>query len=215
MRRISHWTPRYVMNRVSWWAYQRNHPDQPWLNPDAVRLLERLLLPNDQGLEWGSGRSTAWFAGRVKHLTSVEHNPQWHQIVSEQLRAAGRTNVTYKLLPAPQEGREAESEYVRAYESFAAGSLGFVLVDGVARDFCVAGVLDRIAPGGVLVIDDAHRYFDHQTYSPLSRNGRGPANERWGQVARTLSGWRHMWTSQGISDTAIWIRPAIAAAPGA
>jgi hypothetical protein len=46
------------------------HPDVPWLTRQAVEILEDWLKPGYVGLEWGSGRSTLWFARRVSHLTS-------------------------------------------------------------------------------------------------------------------------------------------------
>jgi putative heme iron utilization protein len=49
------------------------HPNWPWLTKEAILLLERLLRPDDIGLEFGSGRSTIWFAERVEKLISIEH----------------------------------------------------------------------------------------------------------------------------------------------
>ena len=68
MRKIGHWTPRYVVNRVAWFVYERRNMDKPWLTPRAVELLSELILPTDTGIEWGSGRSTAWFAKRLKQF---------------------------------------------------------------------------------------------------------------------------------------------------
>lgn len=207
MRKFGHLTPRYIVNRVRWALYEKRNPDKPWLTPDAIRILDRLLVPSDLGLEWGSGRSTRWFAKRVKHLTSVEDHPEWHARVSNQLRDAGITNVTYERYDTPEPGRESESQYVRVAERFEPRSLGFVLVDGQARDFCAEAVLDKIVVGGVLVIDNANWYLDRQSHAPGSRGGQGPANPRWAGIHERLNQWRHVWTTQGVTDTAIWIRP--------
>jgi hypothetical protein len=65
-------TPRYVCNRTRQYLYERRHPDAQWLTPAAIGLLGSLLRPTDGGAEFGSGRSTIWFAERVTGLTSIE-----------------------------------------------------------------------------------------------------------------------------------------------
>jgi hypothetical protein len=72
-----HWTPRYVFNRLNVIVYQRMHAGHPWLTAQAISLLDGLLRPIDVGLEWGSGRSTAWFGQRISALTSIEHDALW------------------------------------------------------------------------------------------------------------------------------------------
>jgi predicted O-methyltransferase YrrM len=189
------------------WLYERQNQDKPWLTGEATKLLSSLLRPDDVGLEWGSGRSTVWFAKRVKHLTSMEDDAAWYEMVRERLAQAKLDNVTYMLSntvsPDP-----ATSEYVRIADRFADGSLGFALVDGnISRDLCAEAAIPKIAPGGLLVIDNANWYLDHPTHSPNARYGKGPLNETWKRVQNKLTNWRMIWTSTGCSDTAIWIRP--------
>jgi len=211
MRDIGHWTPRYVVNRVAWYFYERRNMDKPWLTPRATELLTELLLPTDTGIEWGSGRSTAWFAKRLKHLTSIENNRQWYDMVTKRLAEQNLKNVTYHFAPSPPEDHGARnSQYVTLSSSIPDRSLGLALVDGVAREHCTEAIIPKIAPGGLLVIDNANWFFDHPTHSPTSRVGKGPSNEVWARTAETLSSWRLIWTTQGISDTGIWIRPASA-----
>ena len=64
----SHRTPRYVYHRTRQLFYERAHPADPWLTPAAIGLLATLLRPADTGAEFGSGRSTLWFAARVAEL---------------------------------------------------------------------------------------------------------------------------------------------------
>lgn len=204
----SHWTPRYLLDRISWEVYQRRHPEEPWLTPDAIAMLSTLLLPSDTGIEWGSGRSTCWLARRLASLTSVEHVPEWHRNVTEMLRRQHITNVTYRLEPHPGGTDIERCPYVDVVDTFPPASLGFALVDGESRVFCALRVLDKLKPGGVLVIDNINWYLDHPTRSPSSRAGVGPANAHWGELAERLQGWRHVWTTSGVTDTAIWFKPA-------
>lgn len=130
MRSIAHWTPRYVANRLRLMAWERIHPDQPWLTQDAIHLLEQLLRPADVGLETGSGRSTRWFASRTAHLTSVEHDAAWHAIVAQQLARAGiSSKVTYSLCPDGA-GERPDSRYVGAIAALGDRSLDYALIDG-------------------------------------------------------------------------------------
>jgi len=79
MRSFGHLTPRYIWNRLALIVYEQNNPNLPWITRDMINILETWLRPTDIGLEFGSGRSTSWFASRVSHLTSVEDNSEWYQ----------------------------------------------------------------------------------------------------------------------------------------
>ncbi|HYE03560.1 MAG TPA: class I SAM-dependent methyltransferase [Phycisphaerales bacterium] len=207
MRSIRHWTPRYVRNRVAAALYQRRNMDKPWLTPAANSMLATLLKPTDAGIEWGSGRSTCWLAQRLATLTSVEHDPAWHGRVREMIAARGLTNVDYRLVTERDPEGPERSPYVRVCAEMPDRSLGFALVDGVIREFCALAVLPKLAPGGVLVVDNINWFLDHPTHSPASRVGKGPANERWGEFVRHVAGWRMIWTSSGVTDTAIFFKP--------
>ena len=78
MRTFRHWTPAYIVNRITEKVYRKNHPGDPWLTPAAVQFLKGYLKASDQGLEFGSGGSTIWFAKRIDSLTSIEQKvPIW------------------------------------------------------------------------------------------------------------------------------------------
>jgi predicted O-methyltransferase YrrM len=107
--------------------------------------------------------------------------------------------------------RSAPREYARAIEPFEGGALDFVLVDGIRREECARAALSKIAPGGLLVIDNANWFLPSRSRSPNSRRPRGAdahASPIWREVAEALEGWRRIWTSNGVTDTAIWIRPS-------
>jgi predicted O-methyltransferase YrrM len=208
MRTFRHWKPRYVVDRVRELRYTRRHPDAPWLTPQATQLLTTMLRPTDLGVEFGSGRSTLWLAGRVRHLTSVEHDEEWYGAVAFRLKDQGVHNVDYLFAPpdAPAD-RGAESEYARTMVRFADGSLDFVLVDGTYRDACARLALGKLRPGGLLIIDNVDRYLPSDSRSPAARGlTQGPAGPVWSEVAEVLAGWRRIWTSNGVWDTAIFVR---------
>jgi hypothetical protein len=187
--------PVVAAHRVWRASYERRHPDHPWLAPGAIRFCERTLHAGMTGLEWGSGRSTTWFAQRIKHLTSVEHVPEWHARVAERVRAAALTNVDLRLIDMPSDPAELEalywqgSAYVRVAEEFEDNSLDFVVVDGLFRQECIGRAVPKIASGGYLLVDDT------KTLARL---------EDWGVPA----GWPIAYRSRmPVAETTIWRKP--------
>jgi predicted O-methyltransferase YrrM len=205
----SHRTPRYVRDRTRQMIYERVHPDDPWLTPAAIRLLSTLLRPADRGAEFGSGRSTSWFAARVAALTSVEHDPRWHEAVTAALKDRGLTNVEYILATEDQPmERGGESAYARAALAFPDATLDFALVDGHYRDYSAKFILPKLKSGGMLIIDNVNWYLPCTSKAPNSRTAAlGPATSVWAEVWQELTGWRTIWTSSGVWDTAIFIKP--------
>lgn len=188
--------------------YQRRHPDAPWLTAEAVRLLDTMLRPSDTGAEFGSGRSTLWLARRCAQLTSVEHDESWHASVSAALARAGITRVDYQCHPRDEPDVSGDrSAYAKAAQLIGDESIDFALVDGVYRDYVALFLLPKIRPGGMLIIDDVHRYLPSSTRSPASlRPPATAATPGWEQAAAELARWRQIWTTNGVSDTAIFVK---------
>jgi len=209
MRSFSHWTPRYVGSRIAEKFYYATYPDHPWLTRTANQILAAYLKESDIGLEFGSGRSTLWFAKRVGHLTSVEHDEAWQKKVSQMLKDNHLSNVDYHLHPRDKADEQgAETDYVKVFQQIKTDSVDFVLIDGVYRDFCALEAIRVIRPGGVMIIDNVNRYLPSDSYSPNSRTIQdGTKGQTWEKVYRTISGWRKIWTSSGVSDTAFFFKP--------
>jgi len=209
MRTFRHWTPRYIFNRIVEKIYRRRNPNLPWLSPQANEFLQGWLKPSHTGLEFGSGRSTLWFARRVAALTSIEHNPEWYDRVSRMLKADRLANVNYQLHTKEEAAPDGQPAYVRAAQSIPANSLDFVLVDGIYREQCMLAALDKIRPGGILILDNVHLYLPGKSHSPNARGlTKGPASPAWAEVEAQLQNWRCDWSSNGVSDTAIYFKPS-------
>lgn len=212
MRRISHWTWRYIWDRIAVMRYERANPEAPWLTANMIEFLDGWLGPGDMGLEFGSGRSTVWFANRVGRLTSVEHNAEWYENVRAMLGARGLSErVDYRLC---EDGvREtADTSYVAVTEEFGPNSLDFVLVDGRCRDHCASACMGKLKPGGILVIDNINWYVPRnpKPRAPDSRDfSDGWASAEWKTVSGRLESWRLVWTTNGVSDTALWVKPCL------
>lgn len=207
MRLSSFWPPRHTGDRVAAELYRRRNLDQPWLTRAAIRLLPDLLKPSDRALEWGAGSSTAWLSRRVGSLKSVEHDPPWHGRVRGELERGGLDPDAVVLLSPSPADAPSRSPYVRVIDEFDDGGLNVCLIDGEHRSACALECLPKLARAGLLVLDDAAGYLDHPTRTPGSRYGRGPLDADWRRFAAAVSGWRLVWTSDGYSDTAVWIKP--------
>jgi predicted O-methyltransferase YrrM len=145
----------------------------------------------------------------MKHLTSVEHNTEWHTKVSEMLAAQQIGNVAYELRRATHdEYPKAEDNYVTVVNEFKDSSLDFVLVDGVQRGYCSKLVIPKLRNGGLLVIDNVNWFIPSNSRSPNSLSmADGSRNGIWQEVYEELASWRRLWTTNGVSDTAIFFKP--------
>ncbi len=146
---------------------------QPWLSYGAIRYLDERLRPDSVVFEYGSGGSTLWFAERVRHVTSIEHDADWHARVVREAERAGIKNCTFVLRePSPWTTSEDGSpnkraeyssprtprsfeDYVRACEAFPDETFDLVLVDGTNRSACLRHVASKVRVGGVLALDDS------------------------------------------------------------
>lgn len=192
--------------------YQQAHPDHPWLTRTANKILSDLLQEDDVAVEFGSGRSTCWFAQRIGKITSVEHNRLWYEKVKRMIVDRELGNVDYRFAPIEkEEDQGSDSEYVKIIDEMDDQSIDFVLVDGAYRDFCTLRAMRALRPGGILVIDNVNWYLPSNSCSPNSRShAEGPRTTGvWPEVHQALSAWRCIWTSSGVSDTALFFKPCV------
>lgn len=205
-RSYSHLTPTYIASRIAVLANQQINPGSPWLTKHAVDFLGQVLKPSDVGVEYGAGRSTAWFAQRLAHLTTVESDPNWCAQVKAALATANLSDkVEVRLC-------EDEAFYNAQPATFADATIDFCLIDGgytSTRDLCALPMLAKLKSGGLMVIDNVNWYLPNDwTRSPTSRRTTdGCYSDVWAGFGKETESWRRYWTSNGVSDTCIWIKP--------
>jgi predicted O-methyltransferase YrrM len=136
--------------RLAQRLWDATHRSRPWIAPAAVRFLDQALPGTGVGLEWGSGRSTRWFARHLGHLTSIEDDAGWYRKVKGDIEDLD--NVDLHLL---DHTAGPTSSYVRAVDRFPDGALDFVMIDGQERHACLAAAMPKVRAGtGLLVADD-------------------------------------------------------------
>ena len=162
--------------------YRLKNPEAPWLTPDAISLIEKLIRSNDVGLEFGSGRSTVWFCERVGHLLSVETDPAWYEWTKGALRSKNLTNFTYECVTVREIEKHPE-KYVNFFIKYGDNAFDFALIDGKLRAEVTKNVLRRIKIGGILIIDNVNRYIPTKTNAPASVGMRGePVSKLWAEI---------------------------------
>ncbi len=206
MRSFKHWTASYVYSRSKDIGWRLVHPGRPWLTPTAIRFLEGWLKPGHTVFEWGAGRSTLWFARRVQNVVTVEHDPVWFLKIRSEVSHLKLNNVEI-LFIADNQDPISPMHYVGAFKQVAR-QCDLVLVDGIHRELCALAALNEVKPGGLLLVDNANWYLPSSTRSPASRTReQGPASSQWADFERHTRSWARIWTSNGVFDTVIWIRP--------
>ena len=203
---MSHLTPRYAIDKLLRYHYERVYPDAPWLTADAISILSSVLRVSDRGLEYGSGRSTLWLAKRTGSLTSLEHSRQWYERVNAGVLRERVCNVNLKHVPA--DARRSDdpyrADYVDGDPELQPESLDYALVDGIYRDACALRVTNLIKTGGLLIVDNANWFIPHSTRSPTS--ARTVASPGWSEFLFRVANWRLIWTTNGVTDTAMWFK---------
>lgn len=189
--------PDRIFARVCYWAWERRNPDKPWLCPSSVRFCDQNLTRSMIGLEFGSGRSTAWFAEKLGRMVSVEHHPVWYKRVKARLVSRDLTNVDYRLvlLDHPETTPERPEYatvpgYVAVADEFPDESLDLVVVDGHYRTNCIRRCLGKLRPGGLLLVDDLNLWSTREEI---------PVPADW-PVADL--------GSNGLKQTCIWRKPS-------
>lgn len=165
-------------------------------------------------LKFGSGRSTIWLANRLKKFTSVEHNKEWFKKVSDMFaKTSGMSEkgLNY-LLYEDGIGNKESCDYVEVVKSMPDLSLDFVLVDGACRDYCAYASISKIRSGGILVIDNINWYIPKPSFvestSPASlKHDDDFETETWSKVWEQICDWRFIWTSNGVTDNALFQKP--------
>jgi hypothetical protein len=190
-------------------VFCKKNPGLPWLTPDAISVLNKLLQSDFTALEYGSGRSTLFFSGKVKSLHSVEHNKEWYEQVKALIADSRQNNIQLTLIPPDKtplpirlssEQQVFSNEkaypnpdavfdsYVNYISSFEANYFDFVLIDGRARKSCALEAVHKLKSGGLMVLDNSERL-------------------RYRAVHETLTDWPHIYTTTGLTDTTIWLKP--------
>lgn len=145
------------------------HLDLPWWTLSAVDRVDAFLRdrPEAAVFEFGSGASTVWLARRARAVITVEHDAPWLEIVQPFTDNTDRINLLHRPaiaatgIPAAPSGRPGNEHLDFARYVAALGETGrrfdVIVIDGRARVACLEAAVRHLAPGGMIVFDNAGR----------------------------------------------------------
>lgn len=142
---------------VPWWTYDAIDDVEAWITarPTPVRVFE-----------WGSGASTIWLARRAGEVHSVEHHRGFGEHLATAL--AEHPNVEFAIVepvaatnPVVASAKEGHggldfADYVAHIDGFD-GAFDLIVIDGRAREACLARAVERVADDGIIVFDNTRR----------------------------------------------------------
>lgn len=133
----------------------------PWWSFGAVQAVAARLTPQMRVFEYGSGGSTLFLANKALSVTCVEDSPEWHRLVGEAAasRCPGRVQVLHRAIDLSSVAGFVASDYFKAL----AEPYDVIVVDGMegdvtVRDECFWRAQTYVRPGGLIILDDSHRY---------------------------------------------------------
>ncbi len=142
----------------------------PWVNYKAKDFLDTIVNKEMTVFEWGSGGSTLYFAKHCKSIISVEHDAQWYDVVRQKIVDEKITNITYFQI-SPQavpvvyyskspayKGCDFKS-YVEKINEWPDNFFDLIVVDGRARNFCMALAMQKIKVGAYILLDNSERRY--------------------------------------------------------
>ena len=122
----------------------------PWFTHPMLDILSEIDFSEKTVLEFGGGRSTAWWRDRAKWVTTVETNREWAQTIVEECQDHGLHNGRIYYAQLNEGDSHNAKRYVEAGKSL--GPYDVVIVDGILRYECLEYALTLPRP--LLLIAD-------------------------------------------------------------
>lgn len=122
----------------------------PWLPFRLIDELSAKVGPDARVFEYGGGGSTLWFLDRGASVVTVEHDRDWARALSDAVPAD-----RWELLERSSDN--AFEDYVSAILAFPDHAFDVVVVDGRERGRCLLAAVEKVRPGGLLILDDSDR----------------------------------------------------------
>lgn len=118
------------------------------MSDKEVEIIESLLKPEFDCLEFGSGYSTVYFPQFVSSWTAIEHDEDWFFKVLN-MREFNRLNTKIIL----SDTNHYVGQAINLDKKF-----DFILIDGENREQCLDFSFSMLKPNGVILLHDASRF---------------------------------------------------------
>lgn len=125
----------------------------PWYTYPAIEYLSQFDYSAKKIFEYGCGYSSLFWARRAEAVVSIEDNPtyfaKWQEIFKE-------PNLDIRWRDEGEIYENAIFENDTLYD--------VIVVDGKRRVECSAAAVKKLAPGGMIILDDSDRINTSQEY---------------------------------------------------
>ena len=125
----------------------------PIINYSAIKFFSKYLNKEMSLLEYGSGKSTKWYAEKVKTIVSVEDNKEWYLKVKNYLTKFKINNVKQVFAKNPE-------EYLKCYEKYnlKISDFNVIIIDGSYRNKCAEMIIEEEnLKNTVIYLDDSDK----------------------------------------------------------
>jgi hypothetical protein len=129
----------------------------PWITYPAIEFLKQLDLSDKDVFEYGCGGSTIFWGRQARHVDSVEHEPEFYELVGPALRA----NCSLRLERDPEAYLHAVARRGEPYD--------VIMIDGHSRVRCAETVVPYLREGGMVILDNSDWF--HQASAALRGAG--------------------------------------------
>jgi len=134
----------------------------PYMNSEEISDLITYIDKDTEMLEIGCGNSTLFFSKIVKRLVSIEHNKEWCDKISNDMKLISKCDWSIHVIepkfPQLHSFQPAEpgqfDEYVNFISNLEKDQFDVVLVDGRDRVRCTIASIPLLKKDGVLIIHD-------------------------------------------------------------
>lgn len=141
----------------------------PWYTYPALEYIKQLDFSDKQVFEYGSGNSTIFWSKIAKKVVSIENNPEWYKKTISKVDK----NTEIKLIV---------SDALYTQEILGYGNFDIIVVDGTCRLECAKAAINRLNPGGMIILDNSDWYVNTAKFLRESNliqvdmTGIGPIN---------------------------------------
>lgn len=119
---------------------------QPWLTYPLIEYLKGFDFSQKRIFEFGAGASTLFWASRARCVESVELDRRWF-------------NSLVKIVPSNVVLNHQSDEISYAQKIIEAdGQFDVIVVDGAERYRSAEAALEKLIPGGMIILDNAEWY---------------------------------------------------------
>lgn len=115
----------------------------PWYTYPAIEYVKQLDFSQRHIFEYGAGYSSLFYSRRCAHITSLEDNPKWFEII----RTKAPSNCEILLAETKEKYINAITERPQSYD--------VIIIDGSYREECCEVAPPKIKDTGMIILDNS------------------------------------------------------------